>query len=72
MGVNHAAVSCFLTLAAGPYFWASVLGGAEWGPFFAWVTGYFNLLGQVAVTAAIEYVSSPQQLSLASLTRPDQ
>eukprot|EP00891_Asterochloris_glomerata_P002201 jgi/Astpho2/2201/Aster-03190 len=41
--------------SGGPYFWASVLGGAEWGPFFAWVTGYFNLLGQVAVTAAIEY-----------------
>jgi hypothetical protein len=31
------------------YFWASRLGGPAWG----WFTGWFNLLGQIAVTAAI-------------------
>ncbi len=33
------------------YFWASKLGGAALG----WFTGWFNLIGQIAVTAAIEY-----------------
>ena len=33
------------------YFWASKLGGPAWG----WFTGWFNLVGQIAVTAAIQY-----------------
>src|SRR5215204_5883926 len=37
--------------AGGLYYWASKLGGAGWG----WATGWFNLIGQVAVTAAIGY-----------------
>ena len=37
--------------AGGLYYWASKLGGAGWG----WYTGWFNLIGQVAVTAGIDY-----------------
>ena len=37
--------------AGGLYYWASKLGGAAWG----WYTGWFNLIGQVAVTAGIDY-----------------
>jgi amino acid transporter len=37
--------------AGGLYFWASKLGGPTWG----WFTGWFNLIGQVAVTAGIDY-----------------
>jgi amino acid transporter len=37
--------------AGGLYFWASKLGGPGWG----WFTGWFNLIGQVAVTAGIDY-----------------
>ena len=37
--------------AGGLYFWASQLGGPGWG----WFTGWFNLIGQVAVTAGIDY-----------------
>ena len=37
--------------AGGLYYWASKLGGAGWG----WATGWFNLIGQIAVTAAIGY-----------------
>ena len=33
------------------YYWASKLGGPAWG----WFTGWFNLVGQIAVTAAIDY-----------------
>ncbi len=37
--------------AGGLYYWASKLGGPAWG----WFTGWFNLIGQVAVTAGIDY-----------------
>ena len=37
--------------AGGLYYWASMLGGPGWG----WFTGWFNLIGQVAVTAGIDY-----------------
>ena len=37
--------------AGGLYYWASRLGSPGWG----WATGWFNLIGQVAVTAAIGY-----------------
>ncbi|GAC1357081.1 MAG: amino acid permease [Ktedonobacteraceae bacterium] len=37
--------------AGGLYYWSSTLGGPAWG----WFTGWFNLIGQVAVTAGIDY-----------------
>ena len=37
--------------AGGLYYWASKLGIPGWG----WFTGWFNLVGQIAVTAAIGY-----------------
>jgi amino acid transporter len=37
--------------AGGLYYWSSKLGGPRWG----WFTGWFNLIGQVAVTAGIDY-----------------
>src|SRR5881392_4463956 len=37
--------------AGGLYYWASKLGSPAWG----WFTGWFNLVGQIAVTAAIGY-----------------
>jgi len=37
--------------AGGLYYWASRLGSPGWG----WATGWFNLIGQIAVTAAIGY-----------------
>ncbi len=37
--------------AGGLYYWASKLGGPVWG----WYTGWFNLIGQFAITAGIDY-----------------
>src|SRR5579863_3830465 len=37
--------------AGGIYYWASKLGGAGWG----WFTGWFNLIGLIAVTAGVNY-----------------
>jgi amino acid transporter len=37
--------------AGGIYWWAAKLGGPGWG----WFTGWFNLIGLVAVTASVDY-----------------
>jgi amino acid transporter len=37
--------------AGGIYYWASKLGGPGWG----WFTGWFNLVGLVAVVASVDY-----------------
>jgi amino acid transporter len=49
--------------AGGLYYWASRLGGAGWG----WFTGWFNLVGQIAVTAAIDYGAAIFVTSLLNL-----
>src|SRR6059058_1833685 len=43
-------VSAYPT-AGGIYWWASKLGGPVWG----WFTGWFNLIGLIAVTASVDY-----------------
>src|SRR5271170_1134111 len=40
--------------AGGIYYWSSKLGGAGWG----WFTGWFNLIGLVAVSASVIYAAA--------------
>src|SRR5947209_15157827 len=40
--------------AGGIYYWSSRLGGPGWG----WFTGWFNLIGLVAVSASVIYVAA--------------
>jgi amino acid transporter len=47
-------IASSMPTAGALYFWASKLGGPAWG----WFTGWFNLLGQIAVTASIQYGSA--------------
>ena len=49
--------------AGGLYFWSSRLGGPGWG----WFTGWFNFVGQVAVTAAIDFGAATFISSLMNL-----
>jgi amino acid transporter len=49
------------------YFWASKLGGPAWG----WFTGWFNLIGQIAVTASIDYGAAVFTTALLNLWLPD-
>ncbi|OCH85847.1 amino acid transporter [Obba rivulosa] len=41
--------------SGGPYFWAAMVSPPERAAFASWVTGWFNLLGQVAVTTGISF-----------------
>jgi amino acid transporter len=43
-------VSAYPT-AGGPYWWAAKLGGPGW----AWFTGWFNVIGLIAVVASVDY-----------------
>ncbi|OLT01059.1 hypothetical protein BJF90_33315 [Pseudonocardia sp. CNS-004] len=47
-------IASAMPTAGALYFWASKLGGPAWG----WFTGWFNLVGEIAVTAAIQYGSA--------------
>ena len=49
--------------AGGLYYWASRLGSPAWG----WFTGWFNLVGQIAVTAAIDFGAAIFTTSLLNL-----
>ncbi|KAK3827684.1 MAG: amino acid/polyamine transporter I [Benniella sp.] len=40
--------------SGGLYYWSSKLAGRH-GPFYAWVTGWWNLLGQFGCTAGIDF-----------------
>ncbi|KAF8939415.1 hypothetical protein BGZ47_008166 [Haplosporangium gracile] len=40
--------------SGGLYYWSSKLAG-EHGPFYAWITGWWNLLGQFGCTAGIDF-----------------
>src|SRR5450631_622643 len=54
VGMTMAEVCSSYPTAGGLYYWAAKLGGnnaAGW----SWFTGWFNLLGQVAVTAGIDF-----------------
>ena len=42
--------------AGGLYYWSSKLGfRGRGGPAWGWYTGWFNLIGQIAITAGIDY-----------------
>ncbi|KAJ3213058.1 hypothetical protein HK099_007608, partial [Clydaea vesicula] len=55
VGLAMAEITSTYPTTGGLYWWSAKLGGKKYGPFWSWVTGWFNLLGQVAVTAGILY-----------------
>ena len=60
-------IASAMPTAGALYFWASKLGGPVWG----WFTGWFNLIGQIAVTAAIDYGGAIFTTALLNLVFPD-
>jgi amino acid transporter len=51
IALSMAEIASAYPTAGGLYYWASKMGSPGWG----WATGWFNLIGQIAVTAAIGY-----------------
>ncbi|KZO93984.1 APC amino acid permease [Calocera viscosa TUFC12733] len=55
VGLSMAEICSSCPTSGGPYFWAAKLARPSHAPFASWITGWFNLLGQVAVTTGISY-----------------
>ena len=55
VGTSMAEILSAIPTSGGPYFWAYMLAPPKHAPFFSWVTGWFNLLGQVAITTGINF-----------------
>jgi amino acid transporter len=49
--------------AGGPYWWAAKLGGPGW----SWFTGWFNVIGLIAVVASVDYACATFAANLFSL-----
>src|SRR6476646_9049688 len=54
VGLAMAEVCSSFPTAGGLYYWAAKLAPKN-GPAWSWFTGWFNFLGQVAVTAGIDF-----------------
>ena len=55
VGLAMAEVCSSFPTAGGLYYWAAKLAKPERGPVWSWFTGWFNFLGQVAITAGIDF-----------------
>src|SRR5215831_6842598 len=54
VGLAMAEVASTYPTAGGLYYWAAKLGGKN-GAAWSWFTGWFNLLGQIGITAGIDF-----------------
>jgi amino acid transporter len=59
-------IASSMPTAGALYYWASKLGSPAWG----WFTGWFNLIGQIAVTASIDYGAAIFTTALLNLWFP--
>src|SRR5215469_13050986 len=55
VGLAMAEVCSSFPTAGGLYYWSAKLAKPEHAPVWSWFTGWFNFLGQVAVTAGIDF-----------------
>lgn len=55
VGMAMAEVCSSYPTAGGLYYWSAKLAPPRSAPAWSWFTGWFNLLGQVAVTAGIDF-----------------
>ncbi|KAF2173268.1 hypothetical protein M409DRAFT_17211 [Zasmidium cellare ATCC 36951] len=56
VGLSMAEITSALPTAGGPYTWAAMLApNQKLAAFFSWMTGWFNFVGQFAVTTGITF-----------------
>jgi amino acid transporter len=55
VGLSMAEICSSFPTAGGLYYWSAKLAPGNSGPWWSWFTGWFNLLGQVAITAGISF-----------------
>ncbi|XP_050372446.1 amino-acid permease BAT1 homolog isoform X3 [Argentina anserina] len=55
VGLSMAEICSAYPTSGGLYFWSAKLCGNRWGPLASWLTGWFNIVGQWAVTTSVDF-----------------
>ncbi|KAK4779475.1 hypothetical protein SAY87_015581 [Trapa incisa] len=55
VGLSMAEICSSYPTSGGLYYWSAKLAGPSWAPFASWLTGWFNIVGQWAVTTSIDF-----------------
>ncbi|KAF5450945.1 hypothetical protein F2P56_031254 [Juglans regia] len=55
VGFSMAEICSSFPTSGGLYYWSAKLAGRGWAPFASWITGWFNIVGQWAVTTSVDF-----------------
>lgn len=55
VGLSMAEICSSYPTSGGLYYWSARLAGPAWAPFASWITGWFNIVGQWAVTTSVDF-----------------
>ncbi|XP_040946723.1 amino-acid permease BAT1 homolog isoform X2 [Gossypium hirsutum] len=55
VGLSMAEICSSYPTSGGLYYWSARLAGRNWAPFASWFTGWFNIVGQWAVTTSVDF-----------------
>ncbi|XP_059452028.1 amino-acid permease BAT1 homolog isoform X2 [Corylus avellana] len=55
VGLSMAEICSSYPTSGGLYYWSAKLAGPRWAPFASWMTGWFNIVGQWAVTTSVDF-----------------
>ncbi|XP_044494433.1 amino-acid permease BAT1-like isoform X2 [Mangifera indica] len=55
VGFSMAEICSSYPTSGGLYYWSAKLAGPKWAPFASWMTGWFNIVGQWAVTTSVDF-----------------
>ncbi|XP_077219840.1 bidirectional amino acid transporter 1 isoform X1 [Tasmannia lanceolata] len=55
VGSSMAEICSSYPTSGGLYYWSAMLAGKNWAPFASWLTGWFNIVGQWAVTTSVDF-----------------
>ncbi|KAI8466411.1 MAG: amino acid/polyamine transporter I [Monoraphidium minutum] len=58
MGLALSEMASAFPTAGGTFYWSGRMGGSRWGPFAAWIVGFFVVLGEIGCTAGVTYTSA--------------
>ncbi|XP_062145324.1 amino-acid permease BAT1 homolog isoform X2 [Alnus glutinosa] len=55
VGLSMAEICSSYPTSGGLYYWSAKLAGPRWAPYASWMTGWFNIVGQWAVTTSVDF-----------------
>ncbi|KAJ7954151.1 amino-acid permease BAT1-like [Quillaja saponaria] len=55
VGLSMAEICSSYPTSGGLYYWSAKLAGSRWAPLASWITGWFNIVGQWAVTTSVDF-----------------